>query len=213
MRETLIHKVAICIAITTFLTFLGINQIKAQAVEQSGSENIIVQELNYGDVVWSGRIQFIRNKSYVGTSQGNYRENISMLLGADLEYVRLLDKNWGVGGKAFFETFFAEGFESATLLYVGAGPVVRRYVFQQNRIQAFGQLNLLLGYDMALGEANGGSGNSEFRYRTGLRIGGSYRFSSSAAVFLSIGPDWEGDDGGFDAKGVELEIGIQLFRF
>ncbi|WP_020401939.1 hypothetical protein [Gracilimonas tropica] len=171
------------------------------------------QDFSKGSKILSGNVYFYRQKNYIGTGQNNYRKDIAMFLGLDMDYLRLINEDWGIGTKAFFEGFIAKEFRSVRLIYIGLGPIVRRYIWKKDRIRTYAQVNTLLGYDMELGEYYGGYGGSGFRYRLGLRAGASYRLSNAAGVFLNIGPDWEGDDAGFDTWGVDFEFGIQLFRF
>lgn len=132
----------------------------------------------------------------------------------ELRDVRTMSPHLGVGFE-ILGSFVSGGTRGFALDGWGVGPVVRAYPFETTTWQPYGEMDLLLGNDMGLGElANTNNEGKGFRSRRGIRLGLSYRFQNKYGFFVEGGYEWEGDRlFQTDARALQLNLGFDLYLF
>tara|TARA_R110002124_G_scaffold216122_2_gene381915 strand:+ start:7600 stop:8199 length:600 start_codon:yes stop_codon:yes gene_type:complete len=167
-----------------------------------------------GMSIWEFSGAITHNKNFIAGPSG-YETIRNTIISTDFNYIRLLNNRFGVGVKGFTKIFISDGFDGIDIGTIALGPIARTYFYNKDLLGFYFDASYLIGYDMQLSDAFGSIQNGDVRFRTSLRLGSSYRVTNSLGLFIEFGPDWEGDFPRVetDAKGVELSLGFQLFKF
>lgn len=203
----------IAILIFTGGFLLTASPSKAQALGDSLRQDTQLQPPAAGTRLWTGTASLRREVHYFPGIDGTEKD-VQTLLDIEFRWLRHTSRNFGWGVQGFGELFMSGTFGNVALGTLGVGPVLRGYPWQSNRWQTYLQANFLAGYDMALADAIGANRSEGMRYRPGLQAGISRRLSNTLGLYLEAGPVWEADETfQFDSRGIQLDLGIQLFRF
>lgn len=178
------------------------------------SQNEGVNSIQKDMSIWELSGAIAHNKSFIAEPSG-FETIRNTIISTDLSYIRMLNNKFGAGIEGFTKIFISDGFDGVDIGTIAIGPMARLYFYDKDLLSFYFDASYLIGYDMQLSDAFGSTQNGDVRFRTSLRLGSSYRLSNSLGLFLELGPDWEGDFPGVEtnAKGIELSLGFQLFKF
>jgi putative salt-induced outer membrane protein YdiY len=186
------------------------NPLLAQNVQ---TKNTHFKSLHSGVKIYGFTGNLYWHTFYV--SAANYFKKRSQTeLQVQFRNIYLLGDHVGFGYKVL-ATAFMEGFFKGTVFGgVGGGPVLRIYPLKYGRWQPYLQGGFIAGFDLAQSIPGSFQQYNGVRYRTGLRAGLNYRFTNAFGIFFEIGPEWEyGQDLNLDSHSLQINIGIELFRF
>lgn len=163
--------------------------------------------------IWTGTAGLRWYNFYVLAS-GGVEEQSNTEFDVEFRHLWLTSQNFGWGLQGMTQIYMTNFFGNVGLGNVGVGPLLRVYPLQNNRWQLYLEGSTIASYDLALSDALGANRSEGMRYRFGLRSGLSYRVSDKFGIYFELGPDWEADENfQFDSRALQLDVGIQLFRF
>lgn len=170
-----------------------------------------------GTRIWTGSAGLFRETRYIIDSQDELEANVQTYLDLEFSRLRFMNPVISLGMRGMGKLYMEGTLGNVALGTIGIGPLLRVYPFAKSmnsHWQIYTQGSFLAGYDLALGDAIGANRSEGLRYRSGLRLGVTHRFSNAFGVFMETGPDWEADETfRFDSRAWQFEVGIQLFRF
>ena len=191
---------------------IAASPIIAQSSDSDNSSTNKPLRSDVGIVGITVNVNGLNNFTYKG-SQPLQKTNGSTFE-IELRNVRTMSPHLGVGFE-ILGSFVSGGNRGFALDGWGVGPVVRAYPFETTTFQPYGEMDLLLGNDMGLGElANTNNAGKGFRSRRGIRLGLALRFQNKYGFFVEGGYEWEGDRlFQTDARAAQLNFGFDLYLF
>lgn len=163
--------------------------------------------------IWTGTAGLRWDNFYV-PSQNGVEKVSNTELNLEFRHIWMEGKDFGWGLQGITQVYMSGAFGNIGLGSIGAGPLWRVYPWLNDQWQFYLQGGGLAGYELALADASGADLSDSMKYRIGFRAGLTHRISNALGIYFEIGPDWETDsDFGFDSRALQIDIGIQLFRF
>lgn len=203
----------ICFAMLLVLGFIFNSTTFVQAQTPEQKKKTKIQPLSDNTRIWTGTAGLRWYNFYVPATNGVEEESNTEL---NLEFRHIwiegVDFGWGLQG--ITQVYMSGAFGNIGLGSIGVGPLARGYPWQIDHWQFYLQGGMLAGYELALADAGGADLSDSMKYRFGLRAGMTHRLSNAFGIYFEIGPDWETEsDFGFGSRALQVDIGIQLFRF
>ena len=194
---------------TILLLLVGIGIIPLHAQELFRSE-LNIQPKN---IIWTGTGNISIDKAYqIGNNfEANRTTNIDMTF----KRINVVNQYLGIGLNGFTDILIADNFSGIEIGAVALGPVFRGFLYEHNAVNIYTDLQLLMGYDLSLGDALNINTNDSWNMRPGLRAGISYAINKRTGIYAELGPDWESElraPFNFGAKALQFNIGIQFIK-
>ncbi len=167
-----------------------------------------------GDVIWVGNSNInSTNFYYYNSTLEEFISNRNTRISLSFKRISLISESSGIGVLGQMQMLVSDEYNLG-LNYLGAGALYRKYVLTRSKLDVYAEGNTLVGYDMALADATGGTKSGGYRIRPAMKLGANLNLNKRTGLFLEIGPEWESGlkNFDFDSKALRVTIGVQFLN-